>query len=550
MRVSFDPEATKRWLIQALDPISDAEPALLADFILALLANDVADINELRKNCVDQLVDFLEDNTAPFVDALLHYLDSPRDAGAPLPYGNGRADAAGPHGGDDAAMRDRKRPRSPQPPSMMPHQQGQPFKQPRITPNPFLFPPPMGMAYPGAPPFPGGPGGPMQGAPLQPCRDYHFRGYCPRGATCPYQHDAAPANGLPPAAPMAAAIGVPGRPAPRRMPPPRQGHAINRPPRGATRSIRVEHIPPACANEAALRQFFNPFGKIAAVNVDLNTCTALVAFSEPSEAERALASPQPIFGNRFVRTYRTQEEPQMPPAPAPAEDAQMSESAPTGGEAPSPAPISDAAAEAASRRAASAAEAKAKASERAEQLEANSARQKEVLSQLDGADKEQKRALLREMRILTAEAEKLLREAKEAAAAPSGPEDARARLERLRKEASALGLPSAGGSPYRTSRPYARPERDPKRFRLDLRSKRVVAEPVTDASLGELQTHFETYGTVRSLGAKDGSSAYAFEFDSREAAEQALAAGAPTVGGEPVQLRWDNEPASNGSAAA
>lgn len=131
----------------------------------------------------------------------------------------------------------------------------------------------------------------------------------------------------------------------------------------------------------------------------------------------------------------------MPPAPAPAEDAQMSESAPTGGEAPSPAPISDAAAEAASRRAASAAEAKAKASERAEQLEATSARQKEVLSQLDGADKEQKRALLREMRILTAEAEKLLREAKEAAAAPSGPEDARARLERLRKEVRSISAP-------------------------------------------------------------------------------------------------------------
>lgn len=85
----------------------------------------------------------------------------------------------------------------------------------------------------------------------------------------------------------------------------------------------------------------------------------------------------------------------------------------------------------------------------------------------------------------------------------------------------------------------------------------------------------QTYGTVRSLGVKDGSSAYAFEFDSREAAEQvssnasecredgelmlhflilgtgqALAAGAPTVGGEQVQLRWDNEPAPDGSAAS
>lgn len=217
-----------------------------------------------------------------------------------------------------------------------------------------------------------------------------------------------------------------------------------RPSRGETRCIRVEHIPPQCASEAAVRQFFNPFGMIAGVSVDKGACTAMVGFSNAAEAERALASPQPIFGNRFVRTYRAQEDPVLfAPVATEAipEDISMdgrdadkvtgteSSSTDTG---PASAVPSIASSQA---RTAAADQVKAKAAERARQLEANSARQKEVLGQLEAADKEQKRALLKELRSLTEIAERLLREAKEAGAAQSvGPEDARARLHRLRRE--------------------------------------------------------------------------------------------------------------------
>ena len=195
-----------------------------------------------------------------------------------------------------------------------------------------------------------------------------------------------------------------------------------------------------------MRQFFNPFGKIAGVSVDKNACTAMVAFSNPAEAERALASPQPIFGNRFVRTYRAQEDPALfvvtAPTDAPTEDVNMdgadSAKVEEGEVADSASALPPSATSQAAIAAAAAKEAKAKAAaDRAQQLEANSARQKEILGQLEGADKEQKRALLKEMRSLTEVAERLLREAKEAAAAaPAGPEDARARLERLRREVS------------------------------------------------------------------------------------------------------------------
>ncbi|GAA5870493.1 hypothetical protein JCM3774_003685 [Rhodotorula dairenensis] len=552
MKIAFDPKLTKDWLVRALDPISDAEPALLADFILALLANDVASREELRASCNDQLVDFLEHNTAHFVDALMQYLEAPHDTSIPLLYGNGGQEqpVSLQTGSQDTSPRDRKRPRTP-PQSYPP---GVPYKQPRITPNPFLYPPAMGQSA-----MPGFNGRPMSHVAMP------IRGYCPRGATCPFQHDVVLPPGLPTPASMAAAAGMPARPAQRRQQPTDRGAppARGRPSRGETRCIRVEHIPPHCASEAAVRQFFNPFGTIARVSADKNACTAIVAFSNPAEAERALASPQPIFGNRFVRTYRTQEDPSLFASvmtDASTEDAKMdggepakvdraeslssttgpTTAAPSGAQSQPNIPAASAA--------------KARAADRAQQLEANSARQKEVLAQLDGADKDQKRTLLKEMRSLTEVAERLLREAKEAAAAPpAGPEDARARLERLRREASALGL--AGGSDGysaspSSSKPFYRGEPRPKRFKLDFRSRRILAGPVTDDTAAELQRHLEQYGTVRSLGAKEDASKYSFEFDTREAAEHALAAGAPSLQGTQVQLRWDSDAVDGDAAAA
>ncbi|KWU41073.1 hypothetical protein RHOSPDRAFT_27871 [Rhodotorula sp. JG-1b] len=439
MKISFDQHATKDWLVRALDPISDAEPALLADFIIALLANDVPGRRELRANCIEQLVDFLEDNTTSFVDALMQYLEAPHDTSIPLPYGNGKQDVAAAAAAaatpmhthaDQPSPRDRKRPRTP-PQSYPP---GMPFKQPRITPNPFLYPAAAGQSM-----MPGFNGMHMP----QQQQQQPLRGYCPRGAACPFQHDVMLTPGLPVPAPMAAAAGMPPRPAQRRQQPADRGlpSARSRPARGETRCVRVEHIPPHCASDAAVRQFFNPFGKIAGVSVDKNACTAMVAFSDPAEAERALASPQPIFGNRFVRTYRAQEDPALfvvtAPTDVPTEDVNMDGGDSAKGEEGEVTNSATALPTATSQAVIAAAnEAKAKtAAERAQQLEANSARQKEVLGQLEGADKEQKRALLQEMRSLTEVAERLLREAKEAAAAaPAGPEDARARLERLRRE--------------------------------------------------------------------------------------------------------------------
>ena len=71
------------WIEQALRPISDADPAVLSKYVLALLKKDTP-LDTMRANCVKELEDFLEDKTRGFVDALfrnclLYTSPSPRD---------------------------------------------------------------------------------------------------------------------------------------------------------------------------------------------------------------------------------------------------------------------------------------------------------------------------------------------------------------------------------------------------------------------------------------------------------------------------------------
>ncbi|KAF9899958.1 hypothetical protein EC991_008116 [Linnemannia zychae] len=63
----------KDFLTQELAQISDADPAMLADYIIALLKHDKEN-DELKEFCVSQLEDFLQQETEPFVDMLFEAL--------------------------------------------------------------------------------------------------------------------------------------------------------------------------------------------------------------------------------------------------------------------------------------------------------------------------------------------------------------------------------------------------------------------------------------------------------------------------------------------
>mmetsp|Transcript_43746 Transcript_43746/g.138268 ORF Transcript_43746/g.138268 Transcript_43746/m.138268 type:complete len:98 (+) Transcript_43746:137-430(+) len=74
MRFVPDQEAALRArLIDQLSTLSEAEPPVLAEYVIALLKNDVA-LDDLKKTCNDELHDFLQDNTPLFVDKLFEDL--------------------------------------------------------------------------------------------------------------------------------------------------------------------------------------------------------------------------------------------------------------------------------------------------------------------------------------------------------------------------------------------------------------------------------------------------------------------------------------------
>ncbi|KAH8835399.1 hypothetical protein DL96DRAFT_1520014 [Flagelloscypha sp. PMI_526] len=200
----FDPSTTqhlKPWLIRTLEPICDAEPNALADYILALLKHNVSE-PEMRKELADQLDEFLEKECQPFVEMLFKVLRSR----SYVPYSDGSSSSNSAHSGPvpmdtssgSSADHSRKRGREEDD-----YDQHGPAKGPRVSSEGQFSrysnghgpstghwnshpQPPLPREYPVLPP---------NGRPYQPsalprgmCRDYHNHGFCMRGQQCKYSH--------------------------------------------------------------------------------------------------------------------------------------------------------------------------------------------------------------------------------------------------------------------------------------------------------------------------------------------------------------------------
>eukprot|EP00842_Homolaphlyctis_polyrhiza_P001705 jgi/Hompol1/2535/HPOL_006040-RA len=175
------------------------------------------------------------------------------------------------------------------------------------------------------------PGQPF-GAPRGKCRSYDERGYCLRGDTCPYDHgpDAllvenltpvVPAAPMVPLVPLQPAVAAPGpssfrnhkpidsvasisnpaspldstREAPMRPYRPRNGS------QRARRSIAVENIPPESCTIDKVNDYFKQFGELTNIQVDWHAKRAILQYAHSDQAQAAYSSPDPIFGNRFVK---------------------------------------------------------------------------------------------------------------------------------------------------------------------------------------------------------------------------------------------------------
>ncbi|KAG7321166.1 hypothetical protein KOW79_015581 [Hemibagrus wyckioides] len=76
-------DALKSWLAKLLEPICDADPSALANYVVALVKKDKPE-KELRALCADQLDVFLQKETTGFVEKLFECLTTKNYLGNPL----------------------------------------------------------------------------------------------------------------------------------------------------------------------------------------------------------------------------------------------------------------------------------------------------------------------------------------------------------------------------------------------------------------------------------------------------------------------------------
>lgn len=344
----------KAWLTAELGPICDADPEVLADYVLALLKHEAPEA-ELRKLLIEQLEDFLAAETEPFVgktfDALANKSYLPQDTTA---HGWDESSATG--AADVAEGSRKRRADDDDTEEYTPHQA-------RRLDNDSKF---------------RSRGPDMDSNRREPrkqmCRDFHKMGYCPRGASCKFEHSSSVAGGpggmqqlgrgqflmnnmmgpggmgqMPPPSGMmfpGQPYGMPPQgwhpgmqpsngeaPALRSAGPPHvsegqqpgfahfgqpTGHAGGRgrgrgrgagPPgtfqssRRSNTTLVIENVPAEHLDLIKVNEYFKKFGTITNISIDKPGSKALVSYSQPSEAKTAHESPDVIFDNRFVKVY-------------------------------------------------------------------------------------------------------------------------------------------------------------------------------------------------------------------------------------------------------
>ncbi|CDO72420.1 hypothetical protein BN946_scf184977.g119 [Trametes cinnabarina] len=357
----FDSETEthlKPWLVRTLEPICDAEPSALADYVLALLKHNAPE-PELRKELVVQLEEFLEKESASFVDTLftvlrtksyLPYAATPStsypssstnaDVGIPIPLDGLLNPPSSPERGRKRGMDED-------------YEAHGPSKGPRLN-NDGQFSrygrndrsswggrgdrPDRGgrMDVNGRPDYMDGGMVGMVGddaetrlgqkpgelpviqdltpqVPIQDVSPYNV-GEGPRPQQRPPVEGGTPMYDVPPH--MSGMNGgmatrpypMNGRGQPRGGGRARggtfNGEAQNfRPEKRNDKTLVVEKIPEDKLNLGAVNDWFSKFGTVTNVAVDSHTAKALVTFSSHDEAYKAWKSEEAIFGNRFVKVF-------------------------------------------------------------------------------------------------------------------------------------------------------------------------------------------------------------------------------------------------------
>ncbi|GAB7337002.1 hypothetical protein MBLNU457_g2417t2 [Dothideomycetes sp. NU457] len=371
-----DDESTrlKNWIIKRLEDNSDADADVLADYVLALIRSDESDA-QVKQTCVENLEDFLQGDTVSFVDGVFEVIRTKSydstSSNALTATAPSFTPAAGPGlGAPPSELDSRKRAYQDDDVTMgeagsqygrrggrgndRPMKQmrrgndynqrggrGGPYAQQQQQPQMPNFDPnnpmamamafqqlsqSMGLQFPGMPQLPMPmPQQPHQAKrPGQRCRNYDNKGYCTRGAACPYEHgdpivvpgtteEYDPNNAMIPNGGQGQQGFERGR-----------GRGRGRGDRGSLRGGRggrarsslagpnhdrsittvvVENIPEEKFNEGDVREFFSEFGNIDEITLQDFKRLAIVKYPDYESAKKAYDSPKVIFDNRFVKVY-------------------------------------------------------------------------------------------------------------------------------------------------------------------------------------------------------------------------------------------------------
>ena len=360
-----DAELLKKWLIKKLeDAHAEADSDVLADYITALCNTDEPD-DVAKANCVENLKDFLGKPSEKFVDEVFEAIATrsfdpstpapkptaptyqpPRRHGIEPPYSQNSSKKRTYH---DRAHEELQ---NGQTPAFV--QGGRPTKYARRGGRGGNFNamgahqqqqygmslPPMPTPPPGMPPI--DPNNPMAAfmamsamglmpgfpAPGERCIDYDTKGFCARGASCPFEHgsdsyvmpgseydpnQAALLNVRPtrtgvvnPSSAGRGRVGFRGRGGGsnsrgggKRAEFSHRGPNFDR----SITTIVVEQIPDDKFEEEAVREFFGEFGNIEEVNLQPYKKLATVRYDNYDSAKAAYDSPKVVFDNRFVKVY-------------------------------------------------------------------------------------------------------------------------------------------------------------------------------------------------------------------------------------------------------
>ncbi|KAI9476649.1 hypothetical protein LPJ78_005586 [Coemansia sp. RSA 989] len=320
-----DEQLVKDFLFNKIEKECDADPAIMADYILVTLQNNMSE-DELKQHCKTDLKEFFGDKTSVFVDTLFEALARKQYLPQPEP---GRKEDARQH------QMPRRRSRSPPSDRRSGRRSRSPSRERRGGRESYMD---MSILE-----------GPLQAnrhasqQPQQqqqqrkrrPCFEFMRKGTCQRGDACTFAHvtvEQAQMMGMPIPANIAAGAAQqamnggfypPMRPM---RPPMQQGQFAGQPPQQfagwtpnyngsrphdhgpangySSTAVFVTNIPDTSLDEASVREFFERFGSVQDVRVDYRKHTATVEFGDSAAQAQALNTPDAVFNNRFVRVIR------------------------------------------------------------------------------------------------------------------------------------------------------------------------------------------------------------------------------------------------------